>query len=175
MTPKPRPFDLAAAIEHGWPKRPQQNHVNENGEALDPGNPFKVIGQKLHYQKQQKNRTDDERDPGNCHQEEAEATFAYVAWPGHKLHKNIARQLPPQTLSRLGRIAKLRVQLFVIHADLRRQHDEMQKRIGMGDNEQNRRQKEKGDERQFNIKERQFDRGLQQKILMGDGARRLPT
>jgi hypothetical protein len=45
-------------------------------------------------------------------------------------------------------------------------------RIGMRNDKQDWRQHEKGDERQFDIEKRQFDRVFEQKILMRDGARR---
>jgi hypothetical protein len=48
----------------------------------------------------------------------------------------------------------------------------MDERIGVRDDEQNRRQNKKGDEGQFDIEKRQFDRVFEQKILMCNGARR---
>ncbi len=48
----------------------------------------------------------------------------------------------------------------------------MHQRIGMDDEDDKGRQSKKGFERQFDIEEGQFDRANQQKIFMGDGARR---
>jgi hypothetical protein len=81
------------------------------------GDPLKMIGQKLHPdQKDQKNRADDEADPGDRLQEASQEAFAYVAWPGEKLHKNIARQLPPQSVPCIKRDGNLRSELGVKHA-----------------------------------------------------------
>jgi len=48
----------------------------------------------------------------------------------------------------------------------------MQQRIGVHVEDDKRRQSKKGEERQFDIEEGQFDGAFQQKIFMGDGARR---
>ena len=48
----------------------------------------------------------------------------------------------------------------------------MHQRIGVDDEDDKRRQSKKGEERQFDIEEGQFDGAFQQKIFMGDGARR---
>jgi hypothetical protein len=52
------------------------------------------------------------------------------------------------------------------------EHDKMDQRIGVDDEDDKGRQSKKGFERQFDIEEGQFDRADQQKIFMGDGARR---
>jgi hypothetical protein len=48
----------------------------------------------------------------------------------------------------------------------------MHQRISVDDEDHKGRQSEKGEERQFDIEEGQFDWAFQQKIFMGDGARR---
>jgi hypothetical protein len=48
----------------------------------------------------------------------------------------------------------------------------MDQRIGVDDDDYEWRQSEKGEERQFDIEEGQFDGAYQQKIFIGDGARR---
>ena len=48
----------------------------------------------------------------------------------------------------------------------------MHQRIGVDDEDHKGRQSKKGDERRFDIEEGQFDGTLQQKIVMGDSARR---
>src|ERR1700730_7686514 len=109
-----------------------------------------MIGQKVRLeQKQQKNRTDNQRDPGDQLQGEPKPAFAYVFRPGEKLDKNIAWQLPPESVPHFRGIAELRAKLGVEHGDFRAQHDKMHKRIGMGDDENNRRENKKGDERQI--------------------------
>ena len=151
---------FASAIEHGWPQQPKEDHVNENRNALDPGNPLKMIGQKLRLdQQQQKNRAYNQRPPGDRLQDEPQAALANVPRPGEKLDKNNARQLPPQALSRFRRIAELRAKLGIVYADLRAQHNEMYERIGMRDNENNWCQNKKSDKRQWHVtQKRQFDR-----------------
>jgi len=42
------PHKPASAIENGGQKPPQKDQVNEHREALDPGDPLKMIRQKLH-------------------------------------------------------------------------------------------------------------------------------
>jgi hypothetical protein len=60
------PHQPASAIEHGGPKQPKEDHVNDNRNALDPDDPFEMIRQKLRLdQKQQKDGADNQREPGD--------------------------------------------------------------------------------------------------------------
>jgi hypothetical protein len=51
-------------------------------------------------------------------------------------------------------------------------HNKMHQRIGVDDEDHKGRQSKKSEERQFDIEEGQLDGAFQQKIFMGDGARR---
>jgi hypothetical protein len=55
---------------------------------------------------------------------------------------------------------------------LHAEHFEMRERIGVDDDDHKGRQSKKGEERQFDIEEGQFDCAFQQKIFVGDGASR---
>jgi hypothetical protein len=174
LTPSAWPPDLASSVNHGRPKRPQKNHVNKNENAMQPSDPLGMKGQKLHLDQQQKeNRADDKRYPGDSIREESQPAPAQALRPREKLDKNIGRKLPPQIFLGFLRIAELRLELPVEHADLRGQHDEMHERIGMRNNENDRRQNKKGDKRQWHIAhKRQFNGIFQEKIFMCHGASR---
>ena len=51
------------------------------------------------------------------------------------------------------------------------QHDEMHERIGVDDEEQDRREEEEGEQRQFDVEERQLDRILEEEIGVRHRAR----
>ena len=141
---------------------------------MQPSDPLGMKGQKLHLDQQQKeNRADDKRYPGDSIREESQPAPAQALRPREKLDKNIGRKLPPQIFLGFLRIAELRLELPVEHADLRGQHDEMHERIGMRNNENDRRQNKKGDKRQWHIAhKRQFNGIFQEKIFMCHGASR---
>jgi hypothetical protein len=69
-------------------------------------------------------------------------------------------------------IPELAAQLIVETRRLGTEHPEMQERIDVNDEDDKGCQRKIGFERQFDIEEGKFDGTHQQKIFMGDGARR---
>ncbi len=89
--------------------------------------------------------------------------------PARNCTKDVARQLAAQAPSHVF-VGDLLSQLSVEVADLSREQDEMQKHIGMHDQENERAEPEEAEQRQVHIEERQLDGALQEKIAMGDAA-----
>jgi hypothetical protein len=83
-----------------------------------------------------------------------------------KLHENIARQLAAQAPSHLL-IGDLGPQFRIEIADFSGEQDEVQKHIGVYDEENEWPEPEKTEQRQVHIEERQSDRALQKKIAVG--------
>ena len=68
-------------------------------------------------------------------------------------------------------VANLVVQRLMESFRLVGQHDQMHERIGVGDEEQDRREKEEGEQRQFDVEEWKLDRMLEKEIGMRHRAR----
>jgi hypothetical protein len=97
---------------------------------------------------------------------------ANVTRPDEKLDENVARQLASQAVANRGvLVADLLAQGRIEPPRLVRQHDQMHERIGVDDEEQDRREEEEGEQRQFDVEERQLDRILQEKVGMRHRAR----
>ena len=127
---------------------------------MQPSYPLGMKGQKLHLDQQQKKKgADDERDPGDDIREKSQPARAQARGSRENLDKNIGRKLPSQTFYYFCPVTKLIAELFVEHADLARQHNEMHECVGMRDNENNWCQNKKSDKRQWHVtQKRQFDR-----------------
>ena len=92
--------------------------------------------------------------------------------PVEKLDEDVARQLPLQILARCGSdLAFSVVQRPMVALRLVGQHDEMHERVGVRDNEQDRREEEEGEQRQFDVEEWQLDRILEKEIGVRHRAR----
>ena len=73
--------------------------------------------------------------------------------------------MPLQILTRCVRDIALRiVQRLIIPFRLLGQHNEMHERVGVHDDQQDWHQEEEGEQRQFNVEERQLDRVFEKEI-----------
>ena len=141
---------------------------------MRPGDEVAVIRQelKLHHE-QQEDRRDHECDPCDRPQQRAESAFTKVRWAGEKLDENVARQLPPETVTNCGVLAADLIAEHLIEPfRLVGQHHEMHQRIGVDDEEKDRREEKKGEQRQFYVKEWELDRLFEEKICVRNGAGR---
>jgi hypothetical protein len=100
-------------------------------------------------------------------------TGAEFRRPGEDLHKDVARQQTPLIAADFLVVAFSRKRVpqhFVEVTGLVAEHSEMHQRIDVGDEDHKGRQGKKGEKRQFDIEEGQFDGAFQ--IFMGDDASR---
>ena len=105
-------------------------------------------------EQQQEDGREFHRDPRDGAQEESEFTLAQIRRAREKLDENVARQLPLEILLRRSvYIASRLVQRAIKPFRLLRQHHQMHERVGVDDQEQGRREREEGDQRQFNAEE----------------------
>ena len=140
---------------------------------MRPGNEHAVIGQELDlHQQEQQNRCDHKRDPSHHSERPTEPAIAEFFWPSKKLDEDIAWQLPLQFFARRIRDFAFGVMQNLMEAlRLVGQKDEVHESIGMDHDEQNRREKEEGEQRQFDVEERQLDRVLEEEIGVRHRAR----
>src|SRR5208282_3123877 len=142
------------------PQPPDESEIENQRQPMRPGDPAIVKRQELNlHQKQEQHGRDDQRRPSDRPEQPAERPAAQVARAGEKLDEDVARQSPLQGLAlRGGDVARRVVQRLMEPFRLLGQKDEMDERIGVDDEEQDRREEEEGDERKLDVgKERQLD------------------
>jgi hypothetical protein len=152
------------------PQYPQKRDVGQDGDPVPPADRLIVVGQELQLEKdKQRDRAYDEAYLRDQPQQEAHYAGAHLARSGQKLHENIARQLAAQAPLHLL-VSNLHPEFRIEVADLSRKQDEMQKHIGMDDEENERPEHKESEERQVHTEERQLYRALQEKIAVGYAA-----
>ncbi len=139
---------------------------------MGPGDKRIVERQELDLdQEQQEDRPDDQCCPADRPEDPAERPFACLRRAGEKLDEDVARQLPPEPIADRV-VLDLPVKRLMIALRLVGQHHEMHEDVSMDDDEQDRRQKEEGEQRQIDTEDRQLDRIFEKEIGVRDRSRR---
>jgi hypothetical protein len=130
-----------------------------------------VVRQELELEKhQQRDRPGNQADLRDQPQHEPHGAGADFARPGEELHEDVARQLATEASAGVL-VGDLFLELGMEGADLAGKHHEMQQRVGVDDQEQQRPEHEKAEQRQVDVEERQLDRVLEEHVPVGDPAR----